>query len=52
MKTTTALGRVVAFLVGALKIFEITLLDRVFKIFESRDAALAFLEAGGPSPAG
>jgi anti-anti-sigma factor len=32
------------------KIFEITLLDRVFTIFESRDAALAFLEAGGPSP--
>jgi anti-sigma B factor antagonist len=30
------------------KIFEITLLDRVFTIFESREAALAFLEAGGP----
>ena len=29
------------------KIFEITLLDRVFTIFESRDTALAFLEAGG-----
>jgi anti-sigma B factor antagonist len=29
------------------KIFEITLLDRVFTIFDSREAALAFLEAGG-----
>jgi len=28
------------------RIFEITLLDRVFTIFESRDAALAFLAAG------
>ncbi len=33
------------------KIFEITLLDRVFTIFESRDAALAFLQAGGSTPA-
>ncbi len=31
------------------KIFEITLLDRVFKIFETRDAALACLEAPGHS---
>jgi anti-sigma B factor antagonist len=29
------------------KIFEITLLDRVFRIFDTRDAALAFLEAAG-----
>jgi len=29
------------------KIFEITLLDRVFTIFDSREAALAFLEADG-----
>jgi anti-sigma B factor antagonist len=29
------------------KIFEITLLDRVFTIFESREAALAFLETDG-----
>ncbi len=34
------------------KIFEITLLDRVFTIFDSREAALAFLQANGPTPAG
>jgi anti-sigma B factor antagonist len=33
------------------KIFEITLLDRVFTIFESQEAALAFLEAAAGPPA-
>jgi anti-sigma B factor antagonist len=34
------------------KIFEITLLDRVFTIFDSREAALAHLEAGARLEAG